>query len=176
MESQHVLGARPDLMARTPRGLEVAGYTLLALGLVLLVPASNAAAATQVYKCIDKNRHVLYTDEPCPGGELLDIRPGDADPAAVARLEREREALERRMAQRREDERRAAERRDFAAWYAREDDRTAYEYPAAVAPYDSGVTWWFPGFVRPHPPRSRPPKLPETRRFAPKSPSMPPRR
>jgi hypothetical protein len=164
------------MTAQAPHGLDITGYTFVVLGLVLLAPVSNSAATTPIYKCVDKNLRVLYTDEPCRGGELLNIRAGDADPAAVARLERAREALEQRAAQRSADERRAAEQRDLAAWYAREDERSAYDYSAASTAYNSGVTWWFPGFVRPHPPRSRPPKLPENRRFAPKSPPMAPRR
>jgi hypothetical protein len=49
----------------------------------------------------------VYTDVPCKDGERLDVRAGDADPAAIARLDREREALDRSVAQRIADERRA---------------------------------------------------------------------
>lgn len=68
--------------------------------------SSAAAATTTVYKCFDKSLGVLYTDQPCKG-EQLDIRAGDADPIAVAELQREREALSRSAAQRIADNRRA---------------------------------------------------------------------
>jgi hypothetical protein len=46
---------------------------------------------------LDKNLGVLYTDEPCKEGEQLNVRAGDADPAAVARLERQRDAPTRAL-------------------------------------------------------------------------------
>lgn len=79
-----------------------AAIAALAIGAAL--PAS--AAVTTVYKCFDRNLGVLYTDQPCRG-EQLDIDAGHADPAAVAELQREREALSRAMAQRIADNRRA---------------------------------------------------------------------
>ena len=82
------------------------GLASLALSTGLALRA--AAAETPIYKCVDKNLSVLYTDEPCKDGERMNIRPGDADPAAVARLERERDALARSSAQRIADDRRAA--------------------------------------------------------------------
>jgi hypothetical protein len=45
-------------------------------------------AATTVYKCFDVTLGVLYTDQPCKG-EQMDIRAGEADPVAVAELQRE---------------------------------------------------------------------------------------
>jgi hypothetical protein len=57
---------------------------------------------------LDKNLGVLYTDEPCKEGQQLNVRAGDADPAAVARLERQRDALDQSAAQRIADPHRAA--------------------------------------------------------------------
>jgi hypothetical protein len=65
-----------------------------------------SAGTTTVYKCFDKTLGVLYTGQPCKG-EQMDIRSGDADPVAVAELQREREALSRSAAQRIADNRRA---------------------------------------------------------------------
>ncbi len=79
---------------------------LAALAIGAALPAS--AAVTTVYKCFDRNLGVLYTDQPCRG-EQLDIEAGHADPAAIAELQREREALSRAMAQRIADNRRAPE-------------------------------------------------------------------
>ncbi|MFO1312773.1 MAG: hypothetical protein U1F41_12000 [Burkholderiales bacterium] len=76
---------------------------LAALALGAALPAS--AAVTTVYKCFDRNLGVLYTDQPCRG-EQLEIEAGHADPAALAELQREREALSRAMAQRIADNRR----------------------------------------------------------------------
>lgn len=166
-----------SMTERTPHGLSIAGRVLLVLGLglglVLLAPIGSSAATTPIYKCFDRNLGVLYTDEPCDG-ELLSIRAGDADPAAVARLERARDALDLAAAQRIADERRAATQQDLAAWYARQDPLSAYAGAAANAQDDYGVPWLFPGFSRPHPLRSRPPKPLQSRRLAFKPPDMTP--
>ena len=76
----------------------------LALGIVfaagaLAFSAAAGAAATTVYKCFDRNLAVVYTDEPCRG-EQLRIETGSVDQAAVAELQREREAVARSAAQR----------------------------------------------------------------------------
>ena len=73
------------------------------------------AATPPIYKCLDKNLGLLYTDEPCKEGEQLNIRPGDADPAAVARLERQRDALDQSASQRIADLRRAATEGEHAS-------------------------------------------------------------
>ncbi|MFO1396762.1 MAG: hypothetical protein U1F48_06835 [Burkholderiales bacterium] len=61
--------------------------------------AAGSAAAAPIYKCFDRSLGVLYTDEPCKG-ELVDIRAGNADPVALAELQREREAVSRSAAMR----------------------------------------------------------------------------
>ena len=147
-----------------PHGSRSAACALL-LTLVLLSPAHRAAAATPIYRCFDENLGVLYTDDPCKDGELLNLRAGDADAAAVARLERVRDALDRSAAERIADDWRAAMQRDLAPWYASEEPRIAYEDMVANAAYDYGPAWWLPGFAHPHP-RSRPPKPFPLRHFA----------
>jgi hypothetical protein len=79
----------------------------VSLGALAGIGVGAQAGTSTIYKCFDKNLGVLYTDQPCKG-EPLEIRAGDADPNAVAALEREREALSRSMAQRIADQRRAA--------------------------------------------------------------------
>jgi hypothetical protein len=149
---------------------------LMVLGLLLLAPVSSSAATSTIYKCFDKNLGLLYTDEPCQG-EQLNVRAGDADPAAVARLERARDALDQSAAQRIVDERRAAAQRDLAAPYAGGVEPNAYDYTAANAPYDDyGVAWGYPGFARHHHPRSRPHRPLEPRRLALAPRQMAPRR
>jgi hypothetical protein len=163
------------MTAQVPHGTGITAGALIVLGLLLLAPASSSAATTPIYKCLDKNLGLLYTDQPCKDGELLDIRAGDADPAAVARLERARDALDQSAAQRIADERRAAAQRDLAAAYAGGVEPSPYDYTANM-PYDYGVGWGYPGFGRHHPPRSRPHRPMEPRRLALVPPQMAPRR
>ena len=158
---------------RIPQSPNIAGRALRALGLgfglALLAPIGSSAATTPIYKCFDKNLGLLYTDEPCKDGELVTIRAGDADPAAVARLERARDALDQAAAQRLADLRRAPAQQDFAAWYPSMDPRSAYDDVAAsmsYGPYDYGLPWFYSGFSRHHPPRSRSHKPMQSRHIA----------
>ena len=125
----------------------------------LVTPLSGLAATAPIYKCVDANLRVLYTDEPCKGGQQLNIRPGDADPAAVARLQLERDALRQSTAQRIADQRR---QEDWAGRYMIEDNQRAYDFPA----YEYGAVGWLPGIARSHPEGARGPKSHEPRRFA----------
>jgi hypothetical protein len=82
-------------------------------GAVLAIAMSGIAAAASgaVYKCAGAEGVPLYTDLPCKGGTLVDIRPGTADPTAIARLTREQDrfaALALARAQRIDDEEVAA--------------------------------------------------------------------
>jgi len=84
-------------------------FVCCALTLALLMLAGPVgAAALPIYKCVDKTAGIVYTDIPCKDGERMsDLRAGNADPAAIARLDREREAWDRSNAQRLADDRRA---------------------------------------------------------------------
>jgi hypothetical protein len=136
---------------------------VLVLGLALFGPASGLAATTPIYKCVDAHLGLLYTDEPCKDGETLNIRAGEADPAALARLDRARDALDQGAAQRI-----AAQRRlqDQNAPYLIDDAQVAY----GDAPYGYGGTWWTVT-PRSHAPRARAHKPLEPRRPAPMQPS-----
>jgi hypothetical protein len=117
------------------------------IALLLVASASVvASAATPVYKCPDRNLGVLYTDEPCRNGERLDLRAGDADPAAVAWLERQRDALDRSSAQRIADERRASLQRQYAMQpeYVAEEPYPEYADAAAYIPYGYGYMAPYP--------------------------------
>lgn len=81
---------------------------LALLALAAAIAGSGAAGAAPIYKCFDRGLGVLYTDEPCKG-EVVDIRPGSADPVALAELQREREAVSRSAALRIAENRRAPE-------------------------------------------------------------------
>ncbi|HKE42188.1 MAG TPA: hypothetical protein VKG21_20360 [Casimicrobiaceae bacterium] len=130
---------------------------LFALSALLLASQTAFAGTTIVYKCLDRNLGVVYTDEPCKGGERMTIRAGDADPAAVARLERERDALGRSAEQRIMDERRIAVQRDLMVSPAYPVDQPSNYYNGYYngAPYDYGWAGAYPIYpVQPHRPRS----------------------
>lgn len=118
--------------------------------LVLAAALSGGAAAAPIYKCFDRTLGVLYTDEPCKG-EVVDIRAGTADPAALAELQREREAVSRSAAQRIADNRRAG-----AAPVVTYADVP----PVAVAPAYADFGYGYPGTYgygyAPYPERTRP--------------------
>lgn len=126
------------------------------VGLLGLAGGSAAAATAPIYKCFDRNLGIVYTDVPCKDGERMNVRAGDADPAAVARLDRERDALDRSSAQRIADERRAALQRQY---YAASDHAPGYDsaYPADAAgyvPFGYGVMAYAPVGRRPPEARS----------------------
>jgi hypothetical protein len=140
----------------------------------VLTASSGWAATTPIYKCFDKNLGLLYTDEPCKDGEQLNIRAGDADAAAVARLERQRDALDQSAAQRMADQRRAAAEGNGASRlrYEPVEDRESSDYGPA---YDSDYGFLSYPVMRHHPVRSRHPKLHHMRHIAPPAPHLVPR-
>ena len=85
---------------------------VLALSPLSLGITDAAGAEAQVYKCAQPNGTVLYTDQPCKGGTVVDIRLGPADPAAPARLAHAQAELNAVAAQRRAEEEIAAARRE----------------------------------------------------------------
>ena len=138
----------------------------------LVFAAGSWAASTPIYKCLDKNLGLLYTDQPCKDGEQLDIRPGDADPAAVARLERQRDALDQDAARRIAALRQAPVQGQGAPRlrYDPVDQSGSYDYePAYVADYGTQSR---PSTHR-HPKQA--PPHPRIRHFAPAPPDIVPR-
>ena len=85
---------------------------VLALSPLSLGITDAAGAEAQVYKCAQPNGTVLYTDQPCKGGTVVDIRLGPADPAAPTRLAHAQAELDAAAAQRRAEEEIAAARRE----------------------------------------------------------------
>ena len=134
------------------------------------------SANAPIYKCFDRNLGLLYTDLPCKDGEKLDLRPGDADPASVARLERQLDQLDQSAALRIIDERRAAAQRDLA--YGMRDE-TIYG-PVAPDYSDSSLAYTYPLLAyppraHPRPRRPHPPPMAEPRHIAPSPPYTVPR-
>ena len=125
----------------TARGFGKLFATALAGALIAPAATLGWAASAPIYKCLDRNLGISYTDIPCKDGERLELRTGDADPAAIARLDREREALDRSIGQRIADERRAnLQRRTYdqpASWFRRASRipkrRTTIRTPTAAA-------------------------------------------
>jgi hypothetical protein len=112
----------------------------LAIGLLALGTLGTSWSATPIYKCFDRKSDVVYTDEPCKDGAPLDIRAGEADPAAVARLERVRDALDQSAAERIRDMRWAAAPPAYALpWGGGTSGGSWADYPAMSSPYDYGV-------------------------------------
>jgi hypothetical protein len=63
-------------------------------GLVLLASLAQRASADQVYKCVDAQNHVAYSDRPCaPSAQKTEITYQQADPAEAARLAKENQVL-----------------------------------------------------------------------------------
>src|SRR5206468_3822756 len=112
-----------------------------------------------------------YTDQPCPGGERLDIRPGVApDPAALERLARIRSELDRSAERRRVEEPRAIAQRALARDLARQAaEQRAEAQIVTMVPYDNyeyAGGWYVPTWPRvSH--RFRSPRSREHQRFAP---------
>ena len=152
----------------------LSGGALIAVGLAWFAPVDLLLASTPIYKCLDANLGFLYTDEPCKDGEELNIRAGNADPAAVARLERTRDALDQSAARRIAEVQRA---QNAMPRYAFQDEQGAYDYQAYdlnaydYPPYGYGGMWWLPRAAHVHMPRNRGPKALEHRRVAPMAPS-----
>jgi hypothetical protein len=86
---------------------EFAPILLLGISLVLAGTQSLAGSADKIYKWVDQNGEIQYTQLPPPADvEILEIRnapPPADDPAAErARLQQEVEALDERMEERQE--------------------------------------------------------------------------
>jgi hypothetical protein len=148
--------------------------------LIFAIDAADAVT-TPIYKCLGKDLGLIYTDQPCKGGEQLEIHAGDVDPAAVARLQGARDMLDRSAAARIVEEQHAAAQKDLAAIARRQrdEDRSATDadYSAALSPYDQSLSW-YPGTgqMHPHhPPRQHPPRGVAPHGFAPNPPFVVPR-
>lgn len=126
-------------------------WLALAVQAVAVAPAS--AGNGVIYKCFDSHLNLVYTDLPCKDGEQLDIRAGDADPVAVARLDHALDLLDEMTMQRLLDERRASAR-DYAIWPTPEPSPP----PSTADTFDYGSGYgylWYPPYRRPFP---RPPQ------------------
>ncbi len=123
---------------------------LAVLGVLAMASGGAGAASTTVYKCFDRNLNVLYTDMPCTG-EQMDVNTVDADPVALAELQRERDSLARSTAQRIADSHRASLERTYTEpyiAYPASEDMGAYSDVGGYLPY---------GYA--YPPSARPKRI-----------------
>ena len=130
---------RLPMNLRTVQRFGIATFTCVLIGLAC---GSAAAATSTIYKCFDRHLALVYTDIPCKDGEQLDVRPGEADPAAVARLERERDALAQSSARRISDMQRSELQRSYAAaadYLPAYDGGSYADAPDYYAPYGYGL-------------------------------------
>lgn len=166
------------MTAKPMRGHSKLTAMMIAAGALVLATGAADAATALIYKCLGANLVVIYSDQPCNGGEQLDIRAGEADPAAVAQLQRARDQLDWSAAMRIAEERRMAGQRDLAALARRErdEDRSA-EYDPADGPSPYALLWYpaFGSVHPPHPQRAHPPRTAAPRSFAPNPPHIVPR-
>jgi hypothetical protein len=84
------------------------GAALASLG---VIAHGQDSGASTVYRCHGVGGAIEYRDYPCKGGAVVDMKPGEADPAAIARLQRSQAEFDRALARRRmlEDADRRAE-------------------------------------------------------------------
>ena len=61
------------------------------LAVLLLAPYLGVAA--EVYKSVDANGHVVYSDHPDPAAQKLDVRVDEPQAAEVARIAKEQKIL-----------------------------------------------------------------------------------
>lgn len=76
---------KSDVSTRATNELDTEVRASLALGFAIAVSAVADASEVPIYKCIQADGGVLYTDALCKGGALLDIRFSAPDPAAINR-------------------------------------------------------------------------------------------
>lgn len=145
------------MKSSTGKKLRFAACAGLALWLSMLSVDHGWAATAPIYKCVAKNQPVLYTDEPCKNGEPLNIRAGDADPGAVARLDRARDALDQSAARRIAENRRDAVLVERAAQSSNQPGEEGGSYGDGLA-YGPAYGFVAHPFKHRHPMRHREPK------------------
>ena len=81
-----------------------------AAALLSLTSGIAIGAQGPIYRCAQADGTLLYADNPCDGGTLVDVHPGRADPDAKERLARAQVELNRAAADRKANEQAAAAR------------------------------------------------------------------
>jgi hypothetical protein len=102
-----------------------------AVALFSLTSGLAFAAQGPIYKCVQADGTLLYSDYPC-GGTVLDIHPESADPNAKERLARAQSELDRAAAARSANEQEVAARREELRQLQRQSEAAQAE-PASNA-------------------------------------------
>jgi regulator of protease activity HflC (stomatin/prohibitin superfamily) len=70
------------------------GWAAVITAGLLIAAVANPALADQIYKSVDAQGHVTYSDRPnAAGAQKTDVTVQQADPAEAARLAKERQVL-----------------------------------------------------------------------------------
>jgi hypothetical protein len=129
----------------------MSSVTRCAAVIAVLFAAADVQGAT-IYRCRDDAGGVLYSDEPCRGGVVLDTQKSAADPRAIERLRLEVEAFHQRQAARDAAANEAA-RQQLEFQYREAQRRAEGEYRALR---DAQHDWYYPAYwpwpfvTRPH--------------------------
>ena len=112
---------------------------VFALSFVSLGMSNAVAADTQIYKCAQPNGGVLYTDQACKGGTVLDIRLDPVDPDALARLARAGAEFDAAEAQRSAEQARRDELNQQLQWQMESEQE---QVPPAEDDYFDDEPWY----------------------------------
>ena len=93
-----------------------------AAALLSLTTGIAIGAHGPIYRCTQADGTLLYADNPCDGGTLVDIHPGRADPDAQERLARAQADLDRAAADRAANVQAAAARNEELAQWRRQSE------------------------------------------------------
>ena len=81
-------------MSFSPRTVRSSGRAAVVTASVLFAAVIYSAQADQIYKTVDAQGHVTYSDRPnTAGAQKTDVAVQQADPAEAARLAKERQLL-----------------------------------------------------------------------------------
>jgi len=142
-------------MKMQPMRLVAAVFATLAL-----LAMAPARADSQVFRCVQDDGRILYTDTPCRNGAVVDLHPGKADPAAAQLLAAARAELDAGMAQRRAADARAAAQAAAYSPAGNAMTQAPQQYDDPVYGLYGGYGYGY-GYVNPRPPvRPRPPRPP----------------
>jgi hypothetical protein len=101
-------------------------------GLAFLALLSRPAAADQVYKCVDAQNHMTFSDRPCaPSAQKTEVTFQQADHAEAARLAKENQVLKSA------DEQRKKQQANDDKSKAQQDQARQAKCEAARAHYNS---------------------------------------
>jgi hypothetical protein len=113
---------------------------VFALSCISLGMTNAFAQDTRIYKCAQPNGGVLYTDQACNGGTVLDIRLDPVDPDALTRLARAGAEFDAAEAQRKAEQARLEELNRLQQQM--ESERYAGVPFAADGNYFDGEPWY----------------------------------